>query len=392
MKNKPGLIEETVEFSFQLPTSIEFGFGKASRLGERIRQFGAANVFFVTDQGVEAVGLLNGIKESLQTAGIAFDTYTDVEPDPSIETINRAAQALQSKSYDCIVAVGGGSPIDVAKGIRVVSANGGSIGQYAGVNRVQKASSVPLIAIPTTSGTGSEVTIFGVYSDWENNVKITVTSPYMAATIAIVDPQLTMSLPAKMTAASGIDALAHGIETFFSTIATPASDALALQAIAIVNGNLRNVVENGSDVQARIGMSQGSLLAGMAFNNGFLGLTHAIGSALSGHCHVPHGVAIGLLLPHVIEFNRTVRPEKAAKIARIMGIKGNDDESLALQAADAAAQLVQEIGLPTKLRDVGVTEDKLSDVAKDSFKSGMMQFNPRQPSEMEVLELLQRIY
>ncbi|MGP4080634.1 iron-containing alcohol dehydrogenase family protein [Pseudalkalibacillus sp. R45] len=377
------------EFSFHLPTLIEFGYGKTSHIGKRLLQLGVQNVFFVSDSGVQATGLLTPLTQSLQDSNIHYDFYLDVEPDPSIETIDKGTELFSSNYYDCILAVGGGSAIDTAKGIRVVATNGGSIGDYAGVNRIDKASEIPLVTIPTTSGTGSEVTIFGVYSDWNNNVKVTVTSQHMAPTIAIVDPKLTMGLPQKMTAGSGIDALAHGIETFFSVRSCPSSDALAKEAIAIVGNHLKRAVHEGNDEEARIGMSHGSLLAGMAFNNGFLGLAHAIGSALSGHCHVPHGIAIGLLLPHVIEFNSIVCPDKAATISELLGV---NEEPLEQKAALAVTELVKDIGLPTRLRDVNVSETKLPDIARDSFKSGMMKFNPRQPSEVEVLELLNRVY
>ncbi|WP_126424922.1 iron-containing alcohol dehydrogenase family protein [Brevibacillus marinus] len=381
------------QFTFHLPTLIEFGCGKAKTLGERLVQQGVKRVFLVGDKGVEQAGLLAHVTQSWSAAGLSFQLFTDVEPDPSIETIDRGAAVFQAGAYDCIVAVGGGSPLDTAKGIRVVAANGGSIGDYAGVNRVAVAPQVPLIAIPTTSGTGSEVTMFGVYSDWQNHVKVTVTSPHMAPSMALVDPELTRSLPAAMTAASGIDALAHGVETYFSLRARPASDVLALEAISLVNAHLRRAVRDGSDMEARVGMAHGSLLAGMAFNNGFLGLAHAIGSALSGHCHVPHGIAIGLLLPHVVQFNAQARPDKAAKIAELLGAKAGSSEQLAAEeAASLIAQLVREIGLPTRLQEVGVPAEKLADIAKDSFKSGMMKFNPRTPSEAEVRELLERMY
>ncbi|MFY4774813.1 iron-containing alcohol dehydrogenase family protein [Metabacillus sp. RGM 3146] len=376
------------EFSFHLPTLIEFGFGKASSLGERLEQLGVKTVFLVSDKGVEAAGLLNRLTDSLRVSNIQSELYLDVEPDPSLETINRGSERFKALSYDCIVAVGGGSPMDTAKGIRVIASNGGSIGDYAGVNKITQAPEIPLITIPTTSGTGSEVTIFGVYSDWTNNVKVTVTSPYMAPTIALVDPELTMKLPEKLTAATGIDALAHGIEAYFSLKSRPASDALALEAMAAVSYHLQRAVQNGQDKEARIGMSHGSLLAGMAFNNSFLGLTHAIGSALSGHCHVPHGIAIGLLLPHVVEFNAKVLPDKAAKIAELL----DAELPIAEKAASAVAAMVKNIGLPTRLRDVNVPESKLPEIANDSFKSGMMKFNPRLPSEEEVLNLLKRLY
>ncbi|WP_051348358.1 iron-containing alcohol dehydrogenase [Peribacillus kribbensis] len=381
-----------VEFSFHLPTLIEFGFGKASLLGERLLKLGVGNVFLVSDKGVASAGLLQKLEQSLQTSDIHFKTYLEVEPDPSLETIDLGAEAFNSGKYDCIVAVGGGSAIDTAKGIRVVAGNGGSIGDFAGVDKIGKAPQIPLIAVPTTSGTGSEVTIFGVYSDWVKNVKVTVTSQYMAPTIALVDPELTMRLPRKMTAASGIDALAHGIESYFSLRSTSASRALSLEAINIVGNHLRQSVANGEDKEARCGMSHGSLLAGMAFNNGFLGLAHAIGSALSGHCHVPHGVAIGLLLPHVVEFNSSECPDQAAEIAKILGVKAEDERQLAEQASHAVGDLVKDIGLPTRLRDMNVPEEKLADIARDSFQSGMMKFNPRRASESEVLELLHRVY
>lgn len=195
-----------------------------------------------------------------------------------------------------------------------------------------------------------------------------------------------------MTASTGIDALAHGIETYFSRRASPATDALATEAIATIGSSLRAAVEKGHDKAARTRMSHGSLLAGMAFNNGLLGLAHAIGSALSGHCHVPHGIAIGLLLPHVIEFNAGENVQKAANIANLLGIHNGSSSSLAAQAAEAVAQLVSDIGLPTRLRDVDVSEHQLGVIALDSFKSGMMKWNPKQPSEAEVLELLKKIY
>ncbi|WP_409305608.1 iron-containing alcohol dehydrogenase family protein [Peribacillus sp. SCS-155] len=380
------------DFSFHLPTLIEFGLGKAGLLGAKLLNLGVKNVFLVSDKGVEAAGLLRKLQQSLDTANIQYTTYLEVVPDPGLEIIDKGAAVFTSGAYDCIVAVGGGSAIDTAKGIRVISSNGGSIGDFAGVDKVTTAPLVPLVAVPTTSGTGSEVTIFGVYSDWVKNVKVTVTSQHMAPTMALVDPELTINLPKTMTAASGIDALAHGIESFFSIKSCPASAALALEAIKLVGVHLRRSVDHGQDIEARTGMSQGSLLAGMAFNNRFLGLAHAIGSALSGHCHVPHGVAIGLLLPRVVEFNSSSRPDKAAKIAQLLGVKESNEDQLAAEAANAVGNLVKDIGLPTRLRDANVTEDKLCQIARDSFKSGMMKFNPRQPTEIEVLELLQRIY
>lgn len=380
-----------MDFTFQLPTRVMFGYGKTASIGEIISEMSCRSVFVVTDEGVHKAGLLDKAMAALKESGISAAIYTDIEPDPSVETVDRAAAAFLSGSYDCIVAVGGGSPIDAAKGVRVVATNGGSISQYNGVNLVKKVPEIPLIVVPTTAGTGSEVTIFGVYSDWVSQVKITVTSPHMSPTVSIVDPELTMNSPKRITAASGIDALAHAVEALFSKGSMRASDGLAKEAIHLIQGSLRKAYHD-NEREARIDMSHGSLLAGMAFSHSYLGLTHAISSSLSGHCHVPHGVAIGLLLPPVAAFNAVTNKEKALVIASLMNVPGTTEEERIAGLAPAIAKLVSDIELPFRLRDVGVRREQLEDIARDTFKSRMLHFNPRQPSEQEVLELITGIY
>jgi alcohol dehydrogenase len=379
-------------FEFHLPTKIYFGYNKINELNNI--PFKIKRAFIVTDKGVLNSGLIENVTNILENNHISYVIYDEVEPDPSVDTVDKAAHVFQQEECDALIAIGGGSPIDTAKGVRVIAGNGGSIRDYAGVNLIEQLSNIPLIAIPTTSGTGSEVTIFAVFSDWKENRKVTVTSPIIAPDISIVDPKMTMTAPSKITAASGFDAFAHGAESFVSRVSQPASDALAFSAMRTVSKYLRRAVFNGDDVEARIKMAEASLLAGMAFNQSYLGLTHAIGSALSGYAHVSHGVAIGLLLPGIIRYNSISLIDKYVEMASVFreidpslpGWKITD------QLVEDVTKLRNDIGLPQKLNQVGVKEEQLKGIAQDSVKSGMWKFNPRLATEEEILELIKELF
>lgn len=380
------------KFEFQLPTKVIFGYGRGADLPQILETMNVNHLFIVTDKGIVQAGIIKSIVKQLE-GKFSYYIFDEVEPDPSTDTVNRATEIYRQMECDGIVAVGGGSPIDTAKGIRTVVGNGGKIEDYAGVNLVNNKPETPLVVLPTTSGTGSEVTIFAVLSDWKEKRKVTVTSPYIAADIAIVDPKLTMSVPSHITAASGFDALAHGIETFFSRISQPASDALALSSINTISRYLRLAVYNGEDKEARIKMSEASLLAGMAFNQSYLGLAHAVGSALSGHAHVNHGVAIGLLLPAVLEFNRVTQIEKYNKLYTYM----NGSHSLSPKEASRLVvkeveKIRNDIGLPQKLSEVNVANELINNISIDALKSGMWKYNPRRATEADVLQILATIY
>jgi alcohol dehydrogenase len=379
-------------FEFHLPTKIYFGYNKINELNNI--PFKIKRAFIVTDKGVLNSGLIENVTNILENNHISYVIYDEVEPDPSVDTVDKAAHVFQQEECDALIAIGGGSPIDTAKGVRVIAGNGGSIRDYAGVNLIEQLSNIPLIAIPTTSGTGSEVTIFAVFSDWKENRKVTVTSPIIAPDISIVDPKMTMTAPSKITAASGFDAFAHGAESFVSRVSQPASDALAFSAMRTVSKYLRRAVFNGDDVEARIKMAEASLLAGMAFNQSYLGLTHAIGSALSGYAHVSHGVAIGLLLPGIIRYNSISLIDKYVEMASVFreidpslpGWKITD------QLVEDVTKLRNDIGLPQKLNQVGVKEEQLKGIAQDSVKSGMWKFNPRLATEEEILQLIKELF
>ncbi|TWE05583.1 alcohol dehydrogenase [Peribacillus frigoritolerans] len=379
-------------FEFHLPTKIYFGYNKINEPNNI--PFKVKRAFIVTDNGVLKSGLIENVTKILEDNHISYVIYDEVEQDPSVETVDKAAHGFQQEECDALIAIGGGSPIDTAKGVRVIASNGGSIRDYAGVNLIKQSSNIPLIAIPTTSGTGSEVTMFAVFSDWEENRKVTVTSPFIAPDISIVDPKMTMTAPTKITAASGFDAFAHGAESFVSRISQPASDALALSAMRTVSKYLRRAVFNGNDVEARIKMAEASLLAGMAFNQSFLGLTHAIGSALSGYAHVSHGVAIGLLLPEVIRRNSISLVDKHVEMASVFRVTDSSLPGWKItdQLIEDVTKLRNDIGLPQKLQQVGVKEEQLKGIAHDSVKSGMWKFNPWLATEEEILDLLKVLF
>ncbi|MDA8235665.1 MAG: iron-containing alcohol dehydrogenase [Clostridia bacterium] len=376
-------------FNFKLPTEIEFGPGSLTRLPEKIAAFNTNKVMIVTDPGIVKAGILERISNVLTQAGLRYAVFDQVESDPSTKTIEKIREMAKQEEVDLLVAVGGGSSIDAAKGARVQLANEGKLLDYAGLNKV-KNKGVPFIAIPTTAGTGSEVTIFAVLTELDQNLKFTIASPYLAPDLALLDPELTLLLPPMMTAATGLDALTHAIEAFTSLASQPICDVLALESIRLIYKYLPQATTNGTNLEARTEMLKAQLLAGAAFNNTNLGLSHAIASPLGGHFHIPHGIANAIMLPYVMNFNVPAGPEKYVKIAEAMGICliGKDIYEDAYEAPKAVERLVVLCGLPRKLRDAGATEDKLDDVAKDALKSGMLKFNIRKASEKQIKEIL----
>ncbi len=379
-------------FGIHIPTQVYFGEGRVEHdLPSFVSKFSPDRVLLVTDPGLVKAGVIKPIEELLFSNDIKVELFSDVEPDPSVETVQRVACVFRECGADLILAVGGGSSIDTAKGARVIAAQGGHIRDYSGLSAkpVEDTSSIPLIVIPTTSGTGSEVTFFGVYSDWENNLKVTVTSLFMAPTVALVDSSLTYSLPSHITASSGIDVLAHAVETYVSRIDNSFSDSLALRAVELVGSYLKTAVFYGNDRIARNKMSEASLLAGIAFNHTYLGLTHAIAAAVSGHAHVPHGVAIGLLLPHVMRFNLPANDDKFSRVAQILSA---GETNSAEDAPELVQKLAKDIGIPQQLADVGVTRDMFAGIAEQTLQSVQLRFNPRSATKQEVLELVSQLY
>ena len=382
-----------VAYQFQTPTKIISGIGSTAEIIKELNDLYAKKVLLITDPGLVQAGVAQQVVEMLKQAAVEVEIFDAVEPDPSIQVATKAAEMAKNVKANVLIALGGGSAIDTAKSAALLVTNGGYLKDYAGVNKVIKPI-LPLIAVPTTAGTGSEVTIFAVMSDPEKQEKFTISGALIAPAVAVLDPLLTLKLPPSVTAFTGMDALTHAIEAFTSSIAQPATDALALSAIKLILKHLPVAVGRGDNVKARDGMLQASLLAGIAFNNAFLGLAHAIASPLGGHFHVPHGLANAVMLPYVMEYNLPTAVRRYAEIGRALGLQavGDTPRAVAEKTVAAITQLARDINIPEKLSNIGAKEELLPLVARDALKSIQLKFNVRNASEKEILALLQKAY
>ena len=382
-----------VAYQFQTPTKIISGIGSTAEIIKELNDLHAKKVLLITDPGLVQAGVAQQVVEMLKQAAVEVEIFDAVEPDPSIQVATKAAEMAKNVKANVLIALGGGSAIDTAKSAALLVTNGGYLKDYAGVNKVVKPI-LPLIAVPTTAGTGSEVTIFAVMSDPDKQEKFTISSALIAPAVAVLDPLLTLKLPPSVTAFTGMDALTHAIEAFTSSIAQPATDALALSAIKLVLKHLPVAVGRGDNIMARDGMLQASLLAGIAFNNAFLGLAHAIASPLGGHFHVPHGLANAVMLPYVMEYNLPTAVRRYAEIGCALGLQavGDTPRAVAEKTVAAITQLARDINIPEKLSNIGAKEELLPLVARDALKSIQLKFNVRNASEKEILALLQKAY
>jgi len=363
---------------FRIPTRILFGRGVALTVADPLRQVGAKRVLLVTDKGVRAAGLVKPIEAALQDAKIPYEIYDDVVPDPGVGEVQRAYERARAYGADALVAVGGGSAIDTAKMAATLLTNGGTVLDYVGMDKVPKPAA-PVVAIPTTAGTGAEITINSVIADPEQHKKLVIISPNATALFALEDPDMTITLPAFGTAITGMDTLVHAIESFVNKNSYPMTAGLALEAIRDVGRSLARAVKDGTDIEAREGMMRAVVSASLAFSNTRLGNVHAMALPLGGWAHVAHGTAVAILLPHVMEFNRGAAVERYAAVGEALG---------AAKDAKAAVKFVVDlnaaIGIPAGLRRVGVTEDVISSMTKDAMQSGNIAVNPRTTTAADV--------
>ena len=371
-------------YQIMLPRKIRFGVGCLDTIGDEAKELAAEHALIITDPGVYKTGLVYPIKEQLSRINLSVDVFSEAEPEPTLPRLNAIAEDLRKYNYDLLVGVGGGSSIDTAKGLSVLLAHGGNGQDYFGVNRVPKPG-IPVFALPTTAGTGSETTMIAVFGDPEKKVKSAIVSPYLLARLALVDPSLTYGCPPKVTAASGMDALVHVIECYTSVKANDFSDALALEAMRLIAGNLRTVVKNGSDKEARKCMSEGALIAGIAFGNSSVTAVHALAYPLGSRFHVPHGVANGLLLPYVMECNLSANLPKFAVIAKMLGVetRGLSLQEAAEKGVRAAEALAADIGIPTHLRDLGVPREALEEMAVATMDINRILVNNPKPLTLD---------
>ena len=377
------------QFSFELPTRIEYGVGVISKLGDELRLLKAQKVAIITDPGIIKAGLLDKITSILKEEKLLYNVFDGVDPNPKDQNVERGAQVVRSFGADAMVAISGGSVIDCAKAIGVlVSHDGKRIKDFEGKTAVKK-QILPFIAIPTTAGTGSEVTFSAVITDTENNYKMTVRSPFMAAKVALLDPKLTVTVPPHITASTGMDALTHAIEAYTVKVSEPVSDALALYAIELISNNLVNAVKNGEDIEARACMLVGSLLAGIAFSHSDVGSVHCMAEALGGVYDAPHGICNAVLLPYVMEYNVEFCLEKYARIAKAMGETFETSREGAMKAVERIKKLATEVDLPS-FKSLGVKEEDLEKLADMAAGNISTDSNPREMNKQDYLILFKK--
>ena len=376
-------------FTFTVPQDIIFGMGSLKRLPELLEKNGSKKMLLISDRGLEKLGVVEKVKDIVEASGIHVAEFLDVEPNPSVDTVNNATKAYQEAGATSIVALGGGSPMDVAKAVGVLAKFGGQITEYEGAHKVP-GKIVPIIAIPTTAGTGSEVTAFSVITDTSRNYKLTVFSYELIPSYALLDPELIMTAPASIAASCGVDALIHAWEAYTSRDASPFSDAMAEKAMELIGANLRRFVANRQDEEAACAMMSGSMFAGIAFAWARLGNIHAMSHPVSAFFHVPHGVANSILLPTIVEYNALADKGRYEKIYNYIS-KENEPviDFVPELLVDAARELLKDLGIPSRLSDVGVTEDKIPQMAADAMKRGNIMANPRQ-STLKDIEMLYR--
>lgn len=378
-------------FEFVLPTKISFGEGVSQNLAEEIKKMDCSRPIIITDKGLMAAGIVDKITASLEKSKIQYHIFDGIEPNPRDITVQKAYEMAKEYDADMLVAIGGGSSMDTAKAVGVLMTHGGTINEYEGLDKIQKPI-CDLIAIPTTVGTGSEVTFWSVITDTKRHFKMSIGSPLIAAKLALVDPLLVESLPPSMIAATGMDALTHAIEGYTCKAAEPITDACGIYAIRMIAENIRKAV-NGTSKEANANMLLGSLIAGICFGNSDIAGVHCMGEALGGLYDTPHGVAMAVLLPYVMEYNYASDYEKFAQVAKAMGenIDGMSPEMAAFAAVKAVRQLNKDLNIPS-LKELGTKAEDLPELAKRASVNVSVESNPRDVTESDFLDIFQNAY
>jgi alcohol dehydrogenase len=380
-----------LNFEFLLPTRIVFGNDVIGQLGDEAKNFGQ-RALIVTDKGVLKTGVVEKIQQLLAAAQIEVAIFSDVDPNPRDKSVDKGAKKAKQLETDMLIGIGGGSAIDTAKAIGVIMQEGGKIQDYEGLNVVKKPIT-PLIVVPTTAGTGTEVTFWSVITDTKRKFKMSIGSPLMAAKVAFVDPMLTLSLPKDITAYTGIDALVHSIEGYTANLSQPISDSLALTAIALIHDNIRKAYANGSNVTARYNMMLGSMLAGIAFGNSDVASVHCMGEAMGGLYDTPHGLSMAVCLPYCIEYNIIANPEKFAEVAQALGetTAGLSTLEAAQKCVSAVKKLLADLNIPSA-RTIGLKKQDLNRLAAAAAANVAVESNPRILDKQDFLGLFQRVY
>lgn len=370
---------------------IIFGDGALSQIGECAARLGATKVFLVSDEGVKDAGWVDRALPYFEQIGLKYFVWTEVTPNPRDYEVETAAKAYIAEDCDAVVGLGGGSPLDLAKAVAILVSNGGCIKDYEGVNKIFNPLP-PMVAAASTAGSGSEVSQFSVIVDTANKSKMTIISKSLIPDIAIVDPELLSTKDAKLTAATGMDALTHAIEAYVSLASTPMTEVFAINSIKLIAQNLRHSVASQTNKKAKQAMAMASTQAGLAFSNAILGMVHAVTHQLGGLLDMAHGEANAILLPYVMEYNFLSSVNKFADIARAFGIcdNGLSDICLAKTSISLVREMAEDIGIPSKLSEAGIKEELLEEVSIKATKDANIITNPRDASAQDILAVLKK--
>ena len=381
-----------MSYSFFVKSNINFGIGAVSVLPELLGKYGLNKIMLVYDSGVKAAGIAEKVIAQIEKAKVSYVIFDGVIPNPTNEVVESAAKLAKAENVNGFVAVGGGSSIDTAKAVNVLMTNPGSIGEYGGMNMV-KNPCFPLIAIPTTAGTSSEITNVSALIDTEKVIKYVVIDNNITASDVIADPEFTRTVPAGVTAATGMDAITHAVESYVSNMASPLTKYHSIRGLGILYNHIGRAVANGSDMEAREQMMLGCIITGFGFSNANLGLVHAIAHTLSAHFGLAHGMANACVLPYVTAFNSEAVPEAMAELAKAIGIETSGDmEKDRLLLSDALLDLTKKLKIKT-LSEQGIERKDFDMLAEDVLKEPVLGFNPRQGvTKEEVLAILEQAY
>lgn len=383
-------------FKFMMPPVIYIGNESSRKIADVVSSFGVSKILIITGKVIRNIGMLEPVEKALKSVTKSCIVYDGIEQEPITDYVEIGLEIYRKNKCELVLGLGGGSPLDVAKAISAMTVNEGKISDYKGIDKLQKRGA-PIIAIPTTSGTGSEVTRYAAIIDSATSVKMLITSPYIIPDVAIVDPVLTVSCPRGLTAATGIDALTHAIEAYVSVKANPLSDMFALQAVSLLAGNLRAAWANGNNLKSREKVMIGAMYAGIAFCNSSVALVHGMSRPIGANFHIAHGISNAAILGTVMDFSYVGNAARYADLAEAMGneVHGLSEIEGARTAVDSVKELIADIEIPT-LRGLGLDKKKLKalaqKMAEDAIASGSPDNNPRIATREEIAELYMEAY
>jgi len=378
---------------FSLPIKIVTGLGCFAHLPEVVRAYGTKPLLVCGQSALRHSGMLDRALQALQDAGLQVVLYDQARAEPTVDMVQEALDLARRERVDTVIGIGGGSAMDVGKAVAALYKQAGTVREYHSGRTVNERG-LPCVCVPTTAGTGTEVTNNAVLTDPQSGIKQSIRGPYLTAAATVVDPELTLNLPPEITAASGADALCQAIEAFVSVLAQPITDALTSQAIQWIGRSLVRACEQGSDIQARSDMLYGSLLTGMAMSHTRLGGAHGLAHSLGYHYHISHGVLCGLLLPYVMEYSLEYAPDRYAQVAQLLGLdtRGAPLHEAAQQAAKAAREITRKVGIPDRLRTFGVRPEDFGQIIQESLPSANLKSNPKLLEAQDLQIILERAW